>query len=71
MVLKVTIAGGQLLDMDEHAGDIPFFLFGDIPIRKCERRGIYQRYICRFSVRLILCGLCLLHMPGKWEIVCG
>ena len=30
--LKVTIAGGQLLDMDEHAGDIPFFLFGDIPI---------------------------------------
>ncbi|MGQ0452625.1 hypothetical protein ACT4UM_06435, partial [Bacillus sp. SS-TM] len=30
--LKVTIADGQLLDMDEHAGDIPFFLFGDIPI---------------------------------------
>ncbi|MCQ6344353.1 hypothetical protein NPM06_33670, partial [Bacillus cereus] len=30
--LKVTIAGGQLLDMDENAGDIPFFLFSDIPI---------------------------------------
>ncbi|WP_406622092.1 hypothetical protein V6946_18700 [Bacillus sp. PPSBB_2] len=30
--LKVTIAGGQLLDIDENAGDIPFFIFGDIPI---------------------------------------
>ncbi|AFU12940.1 Phage protein [Bacillus thuringiensis MC28] len=30
--LKVTIAGGQLLDMDDNAGDIPFFIFGDIPI---------------------------------------
>lgn len=30
--LKVTIAGGQLLDIDENAGEIPFFVFGDIPI---------------------------------------
>lgn len=30
--LKVTVAGGQLLDIDENAGDLPYFIFGDIPI---------------------------------------
>jgi hypothetical protein len=30
--LKVTVAGGQLLDVDENAGPLPYFIFGDIPI---------------------------------------
>lgn len=30
--LKVTIAGNTLLDIEEKAGPIPFFIFGDIPI---------------------------------------
>jgi hypothetical protein len=30
--LKVTVAGGQLLDVNENAGDIPYIIFGDIPI---------------------------------------
>ncbi|MFE1630382.1 hypothetical protein ACFLFF_26955 [Brevibacillus reuszeri] len=30
--LKVTVAGSVLLDIDEKAGPIPFFIFGDIPI---------------------------------------
>lgn len=30
--LKVTVAGGQLLDIDENAGEHPYIIFGDIPI---------------------------------------
>ncbi|WP_343206910.1 portal protein [Brevibacillus brevis] len=30
--LKVTVAGGMLLDVNEKAGSNPYFLFGDIPI---------------------------------------
>lgn len=30
--LKITVAGNTLLDIDQNAGPIPFFIFGDIPI---------------------------------------
>ncbi|MFZ7802179.1 hypothetical protein [Bacillus thuringiensis] len=64
--------GGQLLDIDEHAGDIPFFLFGDIPIPGSVKGEAFIKDMLPIQREInILCGLCLPHMPGKWEIVCG
>ena len=69
--LKVTIAGGQLLDIDENAGDIPFFIFGDIPIPGSVKAEAFIKDMLPIQREINIMRSMFAHMQGKWGIVCG